>query len=164
MDFMMAYGPPASHNQNYVHSWLRDTVEAHQLLMDKIVCVAMTDIGHVAFRLMIMYAVRRYGFLLRTLPLDICRPYLGALERAIRIAVYRILGDSQDVQTLLDKLMNCAKRRLSLPSEFGGLNVPSLELDAELAHYVSFTATVANLITDYKSESLGLIYGLVRHE
>jgi hypothetical protein len=27
MDFSMAYGPPASHNENYAHSWLQDTVE-----------------------------------------------------------------------------------------------------------------------------------------
>jgi hypothetical protein len=66
----MPDGPPASHNKNYVHSWLQDTVEAHQLLMDKIVCFAMSDLGgtHGAFRLMITCAVRRYGFLLRTLP------------------------------------------------------------------------------------------------
>jgi hypothetical protein len=70
MDFSMAYGPPTSHNENYDHSWLQDTVEAHQLLLDKIVCFAMSDFGgtHAAFRLMITYAVRRYGFLLRTLP------------------------------------------------------------------------------------------------
>jgi hypothetical protein len=37
MDFSMADGPPTSHNENYVHSWLQDTVEAHQLLLDKIV-------------------------------------------------------------------------------------------------------------------------------
>jgi hypothetical protein len=66
-------------NENYVHSWLLDTVEAHQLLLDKIVCFAMSDFGetHAAFRLMITCAVRRYGFLLRTLPRDICRPYLA---------------------------------------------------------------------------------------
>jgi hypothetical protein len=29
MDFSMAYGPPASHSENYVYSWLQDTVEAH---------------------------------------------------------------------------------------------------------------------------------------
>jgi hypothetical protein len=29
-------GPPASHNENYVHSWLQDTVEAHELLLDMI--------------------------------------------------------------------------------------------------------------------------------
>jgi hypothetical protein len=28
MDFSMADGPPASHNENYVHSLLQDTVEA----------------------------------------------------------------------------------------------------------------------------------------
>jgi L-fucose mutarotase/ribose pyranase (RbsD/FucU family) len=71
MDFSMAYGPPAFHNENYVHSQLQDTVEAHQLLVDKIACFAMSDFGgaQAAFRLMITCAVRRYGFLLRTLPL-----------------------------------------------------------------------------------------------
>jgi hypothetical protein len=29
MDFSMPKGPPASHNENYVYSWLQDTVEAH---------------------------------------------------------------------------------------------------------------------------------------
>jgi hypothetical protein len=43
------------------------------------------------------------------------------------------MGVSHDVQTL-DQL-NYAKRDLSLPSEFEGLIVPSLELDVELAHY-----------------------------
>jgi hypothetical protein len=36
--------------------------------------------------------------------------------------------------------------------EFGGLHVPSLELDVEHAHYASFTETLANMITDYESE------------
>jgi hypothetical protein len=58
--------------------------------------------------------------------------------------------------------MNCAERKLSLPAEFGGLNVPSLELDAVSAHYASFHATLANLITDCESESLDPTYGLIR--
>jgi hypothetical protein len=95
-------------------------------------------------------------------PHDICLPYLAAADIAVRTAVYRILGVSQHVQTL-DKL-NCDKRQLSLPAEFGGPNAPSLELDAELPHYASFTATLANLITDYKSESLGPMYCLIRRE
>jgi hypothetical protein len=49
-----------------------------------------------------------------------------AADRAVRAAASRILGVSLDAQTL-DKL-NGAKRQLSLPAEFGGLNVPSLEL------------------------------------
>jgi hypothetical protein len=49
----------------------------------------------------------------------------------------------------------CGKRQISLPTEFGGLNVPSLERDVELAPFASFTATLSNLITDYESESLG---------
>jgi hypothetical protein len=122
----------------------------------------MSDFGgtHAAFRLMITCAVRRYGFLLRTLPPDICQPYLVAADIAVRIAVFRILGVSQDVQPL-DQL-NCAKRQLSLPAEFEGLNVPSLELDAAHAYYASFTATLANMINDYESESLGPMYGLIR--
>jgi hypothetical protein len=55
MDISIANGPPASHNENYVYSWLQDTVGAHKLLLDKIVCFVMSDLGgaHAAFRLMI---------------------------------------------------------------------------------------------------------------
>jgi hypothetical protein len=70
--------------------------------------------------------------------------------------------ESLDAQTL-DQL-KCAKRQLSLPPEFEGLNVPPLELDAELSHYTSSTATLANLINDYESESLGHLYSLIRQE
>jgi hypothetical protein len=41
MAFSMADGPPTSYSENYVHSWLQDTVEAHQLLLDNIICFAM---------------------------------------------------------------------------------------------------------------------------
>jgi hypothetical protein len=151
MDFSMADGPASSHNGNYVHSWLQVTVEVHQMLLDKIVCFAMSDFGgtHAAFLLMITCAVRRYGFLFRTLPPYICRPYLAIAYRAVRSAVYRILGVSQYVETF-DQL-NCAKRQLPLPTEFGGLYIPSLQLDAEHAHYASFTVTLANMIIDYES-------------
>jgi hypothetical protein len=93
-------------------------------------------------------------------PQDICRPYLATVDRAVCTIVYRILGVSQDVQTVYQ--LNCAKRQISLPTEFGGLNVLSLELDAELAHYASITATFTNRITDYEPESLGPLYGLIR--
>jgi hypothetical protein len=95
MDFSMADGPPVSHNESYVHSWLhQDTVEAYQLLLDKIVCCAMSDFGgtHAAFRLMITCAVRRYGFLLRTLPPDICRPYLATKDIDVLTALFSNLG------------------------------------------------------------------------
>jgi hypothetical protein len=118
---------------------------------------------HVAFRLMITCAVRRYRFLLLTFPNhDICRLYLVIADISLRTAVFGILGVYQDVQTL-DKL-NCAKRQLSLPAEFGGLTVPSLELDAAYAQCASFTVTFANTITNYESESLGPMYGLIREE
>jgi hypothetical protein len=71
MDFSVTDGPPASENENYVLSWLQDTVEAHKLLLDKIVCFDTSDFGgaHAVFQLMITCTTRRYGFLLRTLPL-----------------------------------------------------------------------------------------------
>jgi hypothetical protein len=160
----MADADPTYHNENYVHSWLLDTVEDHQLLYDKIVYFAMSDFGgtHAAFRLMITCAVRRYGFFLRTIPPYICRPYLAAADRAVRAAVYRILGVSLNAQTL-DQL-NCAKRQLSLPADFGGLNIPSLELDAEPPHCASLNATLVKLIIDYEHESRGPLYGLIRRE
>jgi hypothetical protein len=54
----------------------------------------------------------------------------------------------------------------SYPLSLGGLiNVPSLQLDAAPdAYYASFTATLANLITNDESESLGPMYGLIRQE
>jgi hypothetical protein len=71
MNFSMTDGPPASHNENYVHFLLQDIVEAHPLVSDKIVCFATSDIGgaHAAFRLVITCAVRRHGFLLRSIPM-----------------------------------------------------------------------------------------------
>jgi hypothetical protein len=132
--------------------------------MDKIVCFATSDFGgaHSAFRLMIKSAVRRYGFLLRTLPIDICRSYLAIACRAICIAVFRILGVSQDIQTL--GKLNSVKRKLSLSTELGGLNAPSLELDAKHTHYyASFNANRVNLITNYESDSLGPMYGLIHN-
>jgi hypothetical protein len=55
--FSMADGPPASHNENYaVHSWLRDTLEAHELLLDKIVCFAMSDFGETLLGHMLPFA------------------------------------------------------------------------------------------------------------
>jgi hypothetical protein len=49
-------------------------------------------------------------------------------------------------------------------AEFRGLSVSPLELDGEHAHYASFTVTLANVITDYESESLGPMYILIRQE
>jgi hypothetical protein len=162
MDFSMANGPPASHNENYVHSWLQETVEAHQLLLGKIVCYVGLRRDTCCLSLDDYVCGTPLWVLAPHLPPNTWRPYLAPANRAVRNAIYRILGVSQNAQTL-DQL-NCAKRQLSLPAEFRGLNVPSLELDAEPPHYASFPATLANLINDYKSESLGLMYGLILHE
>jgi hypothetical protein len=110
MDSSMAEGLHASYNENYVHSWLQDTVEAHELLLDMSICFAMSDFEgtYAAFRMIITCAVRRYGFLLRTLPPDICRPYLYAPDTTVRTSIFRILGVPQEIQAL-DQL-NCAKR------------------------------------------------------
>jgi hypothetical protein len=116
---------------------------------------------------MITCAVRRYGLLLRTPPHDICRPYLATSYRPYlvrRTLVLRILSVSHDVQTL-DQL-NCDKPEVSLPAEFGGLDVPSVKLDVELNHYAlySMRPSLANLIIVYEIKSLGPMYGFIRHE
>jgi hypothetical protein len=81
---------------------------------------------------MITCALRRYGFLLRTLLLDVCRMYLATADSDVRSAVFRKFGVSPEVQTH-DKI-NCSTRLLFLITEFGGLNVPSLAIDVEHAH------------------------------
>jgi hypothetical protein len=55
------------------------------------------------------------------------------------------------VQTL--DQVSCAKRHILLSAEFGGLNVPPLELDDEPARYTSFTATLGKLTLNYESEA-----------
>jgi hypothetical protein len=50
-----------------------------------------------------------------------------------------------------------------MPAECGWLKVPSLELDAELAHY-AFNATLADLITYYEAASQGPMFGHIREE
>jgi hypothetical protein len=35
-DFSISYGPPASHNVNYVLLWLKDDVAAQKKLLDKV--------------------------------------------------------------------------------------------------------------------------------
>jgi hypothetical protein len=93
-------------------------------------------------------------------PFDICRPHLAIAYMAVRIVVYRTLGVFHDAQTL--EQLNCAKRKLFLRAEFGRLNVTSLELGDEYAHYALLTTTLANMIADYGSESLGPMYGIIR--
>jgi hypothetical protein len=100
--------------------------------------------------------------LLRILPLDVSRPYLAIADSVVRFADFRIFGASSAVHT--HDQINCATRQLSLPAEFRGLNIPSFALDVEPAHNASFDATLASLITNYESESLGPLYGIIRHE
>jgi hypothetical protein len=92
----------------------------------------MSDFGgaHLVFRLIITCVVHLYGFLLRTLSPNICRPYLVVVDTAVRTAVLRILGISRDVQTR-DNL-NYVKCLLSLPAEFGGLMYRPLSLTLNL--------------------------------
>jgi hypothetical protein len=88
--FSMLDRPLASHNINYDHSWLLDSVVAQEKLLDKIVDFYASAFGgaHSAFRLMITCAVRRCGILLRTLPLDVCRPYLATADSALRVDIF----------------------------------------------------------------------------
>jgi hypothetical protein len=62
----MLDGPPTSHNVNNAQLWLHDPVAAEENIMHQYVEFYASDFGgvHSAFRLMITYAVRRYGFML----------------------------------------------------------------------------------------------------
>jgi hypothetical protein len=70
MYLSMSDEPPASHNINYVHSWLQDSVAAQPKFVDIFLDFFASDFGgaHSAFRLMITCAARRYRYMLRTSP------------------------------------------------------------------------------------------------
>jgi hypothetical protein len=78
MDLSLSDGSPASDNINHVHYWLQDSVVAQKKILDQIVDLLASDFGgaHSAFRLMTTFAVRRYGFMLRTRLPHVCRPYV----------------------------------------------------------------------------------------
>jgi hypothetical protein len=99
MDLSLSDGPMASHNINYVYYWLQDSVASPQKILDKLVNFYTSDFGdaHSAFRVMITCAVRRYGFLLRTLPPSVCRPYLATFDSVVRYVVFRIFGVSREI-------------------------------------------------------------------
>jgi hypothetical protein len=94
IDLSMTYGPHVLHNMNNVNSWLEDIVSAHQRLLDQIVEFSGSDFdgAHSAFRLMIICAVRRYGFMLRTRPHNIFRPYLVIANNVVRTVVFYVMG------------------------------------------------------------------------
>jgi hypothetical protein len=80
-DLSMMDGPPASHNENYVHSWLQDTVDAHQLLLDNILCIATSDFGGARVDLLLCdHVCGSHLWVLAPLPralsLNFCRRYL----------------------------------------------------------------------------------------
>jgi hypothetical protein len=73
------------------------------------------------------------------------------------------LSESRAFLRIYKRSIN-AKRMLSMPSELGGLNEPSLELDVEHLHYASFTTTLANLIIDHESEMRSPMHGIIRQD
>jgi hypothetical protein len=115
---------------------------------------------------MIMYAVRRYGFMLRTHPspmMSVARILLPRMIVQFGMLSFVYLGaplkDRHNVNLIAPSISP-----LSLLAEFGGLYVPSLAHDAELAYYASFDATFANHIIVYESELVGPLYGSIRQE
>jgi hypothetical protein len=62
-------------------------------------CALVFGGAHSAFRLMIACAVRYYGFLFRTPPPIVCRPYLTTADKVFRSSVFRIFGVTPEVQT-----------------------------------------------------------------
>jgi hypothetical protein len=112
---------------------------------------------------MITCAVPRYGFVHRThSPPEVCRPYLAIVDSVARCVVFRILGFPRRYKHIIKVIAPCV--RSPFPWSFGGLNMPSLALDFEPAHYASFEATLASLISDCDSKSLSPFYGTIRHE
>jgi hypothetical protein len=67
---------------------------------------------------MIACAIRRNEFLLRN-PHDFRRPYLATADRAVRYAVFRILGASQAVPSSINLIVLSAS--FTLPRSLGGL-------------------------------------------
>lgn len=157
-------GPPTSFDRDFVRDWLSSTLADHQRLLDQILAFRRSPYGaaHHAFRLLLVCAVTRYGYLLRNLPPDDCIPYMERADEAVLSAffgIFHITGDRND-PAILDR----AASQIRLPALFGGLGIPSLARGAITAHFSSITATLGYLPTDYENESLGQLYHDLRAE
>eukprot|EP00873_Tetraselmis_striata_P022128 jgi/Tetstr1/442392/TSEL_030518.t1 len=156
-------GAPISHYPEWMTDALGRRREAHATLLERIASFGTSGYGchHGAMRLLVVCAVRQTGFLSRMMPPSELDPFLEAVDAANIYAVFSLLGlDACDQST---PRMEAAIVQMSMPADFGGLNMALLQSEAPAAFYSAQSVVLPKLVREY-GPALGPLYEAVRAE
>eukprot|EP00873_Tetraselmis_striata_P014006 jgi/Tetstr1/434270/TSEL_023377.t1 len=106
---------------------------SHAALLERIASFGTSGYGchHGAMRLLVVCGVRQSGFLSRMMPPSELDPFLEAVDAANISAAFSLLGlDAFDQFT---PRMEAAIVHMSMPADFGGLNMALLQSEAPAA-------------------------------
>eukprot|EP00873_Tetraselmis_striata_P026877 jgi/Tetstr1/447141/TSEL_034578.t1 len=156
-------GAPISHYPEWMTGALGRRREAHATLLERIASFGTSGYGchHGAMRLLVVCAVRQTGFLSRMMPPSELYPFLEAVDAANISAAFSLLGlDACDQST---PRMEAAIVQMSMPADFGGLNLALLQSEAPAAFYSAQSVVLPKLVREY-GPALGPLYEAVRAE
>eukprot|EP00873_Tetraselmis_striata_P039852 jgi/Tetstr1/460116/TSEL_005432.t1 len=156
-------GAPIGHYPEWMTGALGWRREAHATLLERIASVGTSGYGrhHGAMRLRVICAVRQIDFLRRMMPLSELGPFLKAVDAANISSAFLLLGlDACDQST---PRMEAAIIQMSMPTDFGGMNLALLQSEAPAAFYSAQSVVLPKLVRDY-GPALGPLYEAVRAE
>eukprot|EP00873_Tetraselmis_striata_P026416 jgi/Tetstr1/446680/TSEL_003619.t1 len=138
--------------------------EAHAALLERIASFGTLGYGshHGAMRLLIVCAVRQTSFLSRMMPPSELDPFLlEAVDVANISTAFSLLGlDACDQST---PHMEAAIVQMSMPADFGGLNMALLQSEALAAFYSAQSVVLPKMVREY-GPALGPLYEAIRAE
>eukprot|EP00873_Tetraselmis_striata_P018872 jgi/Tetstr1/439136/TSEL_027588.t1 len=156
-------GAPISHYPEWMTGALGRRREAHVTLLERIAAFGTSGYGchHGTMRLLVVCAVRQTGFLSRMMPPSELGPFLEAVDAANISAAFSLLGlDACDQST---PRMKAAIVQMSLPADFGGMNLALLQSEAPAAFYSAQSVVLPKLVREY-GPALGPLFEAVRAE
>eukprot|EP00873_Tetraselmis_striata_P022040 jgi/Tetstr1/442304/TSEL_030445.t1 len=157
-------GAPISHYPAWMTGALGRRREAHAALLERIASFGTWGYGchHGAMRLLVVCAVRQTGFLNRMMRPSEPDPLSAAVDAANISAALSLLGlDACDHST---PRMEAAIVQMSMPADFGDLNMALLESEAPAAFYSAQSVVLPNKLIREYGPALGPLYEAVRAE
>eukprot|EP00873_Tetraselmis_striata_P025483 jgi/Tetstr1/445747/TSEL_033395.t1 len=142
-------GAPISHFPEWMTGALGRRREAHATLLERSASFGTSGYGchHGAMRLLVVCAVRQTGFLSRMMPPSELDPFLEAVDAANISAAFSLLGlDACDQST---PRMEAAIVQMSMPADFGGLNLALLQSEAPAAFYSAQSVVLPKLVLEF---------------
>eukprot|EP00873_Tetraselmis_striata_P007024 jgi/Tetstr1/427288/TSEL_017457.t1 len=142
-------GAPISHYPEWMTGALGRRREAHATLLERIASFGTSGYGchHGAMRLVVVCAVRQTGFLSRMMPPPELDPFLAAVDAANISAAFSLLGlDACDQST---PRMEAAIVQMSMPADFGGLNLALMQSEAPATFYSAQSVVMPKLVREY---------------